>query len=316
MARRIPILGAAVWWNVLDIFTKMDISAHKKCAWKWAGNSWDRWTSWLCDSLLLPQVHILKRNGISSKGNDKGTEAVAVVSCDFRGSSTTALVAMLARWACDSVSKGGLAQQADRVAMLSLLRGLFTAAIGSGRHELTIFIDTDCKWEPPSLPHGSQPADAEIVDGLLNLRPLIEHASELSTSLIAYMQARREIVEGAIPVDRALLVCIQFMNKSTEWTALWFLRQLVWFLGHIIEQCFFKAARERICHTLGCAERAEGSSISNEVLDGGASRFSDAAHAAHLPGYGHFGEEVDDAGADCSADEPRHALPATGPPFP
>lgn len=213
----------------------MQLTAQKGSASKWASHGWPRWTKFLSEQCQLHERHFTKKapktslDTVGLRVGDSNTDCAEV-----RCMSTHAVLAMASRF-CAHDSTVCLQGDGDRAVALDLLRALVqqeTSEQVAQPLTWTLFLDDRCSWHPPSCPEGERRMDIVAANGMLHLRPLRESSVGLVAQVMDILSSYF-VGDFEVPIVEALRALAPASERSTVH---WFYRQLIWWLGSLVDE--------------------------------------------------------------------------------
>lgn len=227
--------GFYILWDALQLYKSLGLQSQGGAACKWASHGWARWRAFLVDDVALADHHLVNRT-LSSRHTLVGQPIVSNDNplADQRCFSTHAVLALSARW-CSPDPRGSFRAESDRQSARGLLFAMVRIfATSSAKAPVwTLFLDTEAVWAPPAMPGGACPIDIVMHGATLDLQPLREIDIPLAHALVA-------LLKGLIPapIDRLpivdILSGIAQHRKQADFR--WFFRQLIWWLGRLLDQ--------------------------------------------------------------------------------
>lgn len=283
---RTPMHGAYLWWHALRLHSALQLKSQKEPG-RWASHGWHRWAKFLQEEMGLPRMHVLNTctnlEDISLVGPYSAEE---VAGMDRRSLSTHALLALLARWCWAPQVRGGMTIDSDVNAAHAFLQSLLSQDVDHiGNFTWTLCIDIQAAWDPPALPNGNQPLDIKIVSGQLQLQ---EFSNKNAQCVMAVVQALTAAgawgEEGQVLVIDVVRVLSSLTAKGSASTQ-WFLKQLMWALGSVVDQCFYdivaiqsdpkladttrrKQKRDMFRYLVACREVMKNPAVLHLAVDG------------------------------------------------
>jgi len=175
--------GNVLFWNLLKLFSILDIQTHLKRPSKWSHDNVESWSDFAAKSLTGMQYCHSKHANRSLKG----LEALPVHDriAPWPSLATTALMTMLWRCSSSSTRRGGMVATGSRDACRALFLGMTRAALWQPGCSVfrAVVVDTwKCRWPLPPLVGDAETEIVEIplnFENGLDLTSLLDCRSEL-----------------------------------------------------------------------------------------------------------------------------------------
>jgi hypothetical protein len=238
-----PRQGCRFFWDAICLYTLLCMSSYKGVASKWFYESYKGWQSWL-STWGLGSDNVMQSTQTQGQQIDPVTRFLPSSAV-----SSTALVALLARWGSASVQHGGLRDRQCRAAAVCLLEGIVKATRLHKAWQLELRFDPDWKLGWPLSASTAPDLTLEVDDeGFVCLSKWHE-LSEASLSrspccawLKALTRDRDPSECSKIPVY--LLLCGSAGSQSMAGL----FGQVMWQLGQSMEKSAFIALKKGSVH--------------------------------------------------------------------
>ena len=222
--------GAGLWWDFASLSKEVDSHGPHTADRLW----WKRLASMQKSvaELGLAKTHV--RSGMEpGKALSKACDRVLA----SHALSTHAVLATLARWACDCPNKGGLRMASGRLVARLLLLAIIALAFPEGsQSSIPVFLDTEARWHTPAFIEGNDEILVAIQSGqwshpdVLHGMPTPSAAKGLP-SLHAPVLAMWDVECKVYQLGDLLIHALQEPGLRG-----WLGKQLVWTLGCRVDE--------------------------------------------------------------------------------
>eukprot|EP00971_Amphidinium_carterae_P351489 6492139-Amphidinium_carterae.1 len=240
-AEKVRKNGVHCFWSALSLHKELGFMCQK-VAGRWAQHGWQRWCAFITGVCQLSEHHMVLKHSRQAEVSDETVTGSA--GTEFRGFSTHALVALLARWCQPSAVRGGLGKEEDRAQSSAFLHTLLDKVSSALPAEMMLFMDAECKWNPPLPFVGKAGFKVTIVNGRVDTELWARRGGVLGQLVqLQYGSGNREKYWSLASMLEAISFHADAFIQSL-------FRQLVWTLGSAIDVYFFEQLQARPSTTL------------------------------------------------------------------
>jgi len=210
----LPAGGARVWWLLPKVHSSLGLLCEHGRYAPWAQHGWRRWPAFI-QELGLPRCHLRStamcqwHDGAGQQEAGEAEPGAAAMeravdedqdtAWTQRSVSTHALIALLARFSAPR-GRERLQQEHDREQCRLLLCALLSHMTSVHReYDMALYLRED-RWEPPAQPTGVEPITLTVVDGCMQVAPLLQVGARMREAVLAALEGVRAAAGGGVPL--------------------------------------------------------------------------------------------------------------------
>jgi len=222
--------GACVWWNMLDLHSRLRFHGRVQPG-RWAAAAWNRWARFLEDTCGLAG-HMMNKAPSAVAGDSSDRFGSRIFdderAADFRMCSSHAVVALLTRWAFGCRSQGGLELYEDRAAA----QGLLEALLEKVPHlPIPIYIE-DVRLSESGWPQGSRGISLPLSSEGIRLSVLASSRHLLARAICRKFPQVVADAGASLKLSSLLDGLLQDRKDQLLWSAL---KQVIQWVGKCVD---------------------------------------------------------------------------------